>query len=77
MSRAPVSAPGKAFLIGEYAVLEGVPALITAVDVRAVAHDSRDPERCAPSDLSLAAVPGVHAVDTLGPGPDAVVELLP
>ena len=25
----------------------------------------------------LAAVPGVHAVDTLGPGPDAVVELLP
>jgi degradative hydroxymethylglutaryl-CoA reductase len=55
MSRAPVSAPGKAFLIGEYAVLEGVPALITAVDVRAVAHDSRDPERCAPSDLSLAA----------------------
>ena len=60
MSRAPVSAPGKAFLIGEYAVLEGVPALITAVDVRAVAHDSRDPERCAPSDLSLAAHVGVR-----------------
>ncbi len=34
----PVSAPGKAFLIGEYAVLEGVPALVAAVDVRAVAH---------------------------------------
>jgi hydroxymethylglutaryl-CoA reductase/mevalonate kinase len=33
----PVSAPGKAFLIGEYAVLEGTPALVTAVDVRAVA----------------------------------------
>ncbi len=33
----PVSAPGKAFLIGEYAVLEGVPALVSAVDVRAVA----------------------------------------
>ena len=33
-----VSAPGKAFLIGEYAVLDGVPALVTAVDVRAVAH---------------------------------------
>jgi degradative hydroxymethylglutaryl-CoA reductase len=60
MSRAPVSAPGKAFLIGEYAVLEGVPALITAVDVRAVAHDSRDPERSAPSDLSLAAHVGAR-----------------
>ncbi|HWB77938.1 MAG TPA: hypothetical protein VG755_23400, partial [Nannocystaceae bacterium] len=34
----PVSAPGKAFLIGEYAVLEGAPAIVTAVDVRAVAH---------------------------------------
>ena len=55
MTRAPVSAPGKAFLIGEYAVLEGVPAVITAIDVRAVAHDTRDPERTAPSDLSLAA----------------------
>jgi degradative hydroxymethylglutaryl-CoA reductase len=60
MTRAPVSAPGKAFLIGEYAVLEGVPALITAVDVRAVAHDSRDPERSAPSDLSLAAHVGAR-----------------
>ncbi len=35
-----VSAPGKAFLIGEYAVLEGAPAYVTAVDVRAVAHDA-------------------------------------
>lgn len=33
-----VSAPGKAFLIGEYAVLEGAAAIVTAVDVRAVAH---------------------------------------
>lgn len=33
-----VSAPGKAFLIGEYAVLEGAPAIVTALDVRAVAH---------------------------------------
>jgi len=60
VSRAPVSAPGKAFLIGEYAVLAGVPALITAVDVRAVAHDSRDPERCPPSDLSRAAHVGAR-----------------
>ena len=34
-----VSAPGKAFLIGEYAVLEGVAAIVTAVGVRAVAHE--------------------------------------
>ena len=33
---APVlSAPGKAFLIGEYAVLHGATALITAIGVRA------------------------------------------
>src|SRR5690606_7379988 len=37
-----VSAPGKAFLIGEYAVLEGVPALVTAIDVRAIAHAPAD-----------------------------------
>ena len=41
MSDVPVSAPGKAFLIGEYAVLEGAPALVAAVDVRAVAHAPR------------------------------------
>jgi len=33
-----VSAPGKASLIGEYAVLEGSPALVTAIEVRATAH---------------------------------------
>lgn len=37
-----VSAPGKAFLIGEYAVLEGAAAIVTAVDVRAVAHAAND-----------------------------------
>ena len=37
----PVSAPGKAFLIGEYAVLEGHEAIVTAVDVRAYAHTPR------------------------------------
>lgn len=30
-----VSAPGKLFLVGEYAVLDGAPALLTAVDRRA------------------------------------------
>ncbi|MCA9682974.1 MAG: hypothetical protein KC457_12305, partial [Myxococcales bacterium] len=36
-----VSAPGKSFLIGEYAVLEGHEAIVTAVDVRAYAHAPR------------------------------------
>lgn len=66
LSRRPaaVSAPGKAFLIGEYAVLEGVPAVVTATSVRASAHGGDCPDRTAPSDLSLAA----HAVvrDRLG-----------
>ena len=48
-TRVPVSAPGKAFLIGEYAVLEGVPALVTAVDVRAVAHTPHGEVTEAPS----------------------------
>jgi degradative hydroxymethylglutaryl-CoA reductase len=43
-----VSAPGKAFLIGEYAVLEGAPSLVTAVDVRAVAHDPNPDDARAP-----------------------------
>jgi degradative hydroxymethylglutaryl-CoA reductase len=38
----PVSAPGKSFLIGEYAVLEGYEAVVTAVDVRAYAHRPRE-----------------------------------
>ncbi len=36
MTAAQVSAPGKLFLLGEYAVLEGAPALLIAVDRRAV-----------------------------------------
>ncbi|PRP91983.1 3-hydroxy-3-methylglutaryl-coenzyme A reductase [Enhygromyxa salina] len=42
VSVGPVSAPGKSFLIGEYAVLEGHEAVVTAVDVRAHAHTPRD-----------------------------------
>jgi degradative hydroxymethylglutaryl-CoA reductase len=54
----PVSAPGKAFLIGEYAVLEGAPAIVTAVDVRAVAHAASDGE---PADGTSAVVRCAHA----------------
>lgn len=35
------------------------------------------PEVAGPLAARLAAVPGVHTVDTLAPGPDAAVELLP
>ena len=53
----PVSAPGKSFLIGEYAVLEGHEAVITAVDVRAYAHTPRTQhgERPDPSSPFVAA----------------------
>ena len=36
--RISASAPGKLFFTGEYAVLDRAPALLTAVDVRAVCH---------------------------------------
>jgi len=36
MSKITVSAPGKIVLCGEYAVLDGAPAIVTAVDRRAV-----------------------------------------
>ncbi|MGB1699814.1 MAG: hypothetical protein ACPHRO_07665 [Nannocystaceae bacterium] len=39
-----MSAPGKAFLFGEYAVLEGARALVAAVDVRAYAWEVLDSE---------------------------------
>lgn len=54
---ASVSAPGKSFLIGEYAVLEGHEAVITAVDVRAYAHAPRSQhdERADPSSPFVAA----------------------
>lgn len=38
------SAPGKLFLIGEYAVLDGAPALLTAVDRRAHVHLTPAPD---------------------------------
>jgi len=50
------SAPGKLFLIGEYAVLEGAPALLTAVDRRVHVHLSEATEpywRITTSNLGL------------------------
>jgi phosphomevalonate kinase len=42
------SAPGKLFLCGEYAVLEGAPAVLTAVDRRAVARVASTARRASP-----------------------------
>jgi mevalonate kinase len=64
-----VSAPGKAFLIGEYLVLEGGPAVVTAVNRRAVARTG-PPGQASPlltraTERALAAVGGAScdAVD--------------
>jgi len=46
---APVaSAPGKILLAGEYAVLDGAPAILTAVDRRAVATAAASPRKHSP-----------------------------
>lgn len=70
MSRLTVSAPGKAFLIGEYAVLAGATALVTAVGRRAVAQVSDDPERPPTSPLTEAAYAHVRAHLSAGAGPE-------
>ena len=54
-----VSAPGKAFLFGEYAVLDGAPALIAAVNVRAHAW-TVDPDT-RPGDTPCDASPEVRS----------------
>lgn len=43
MTALSVSAPGKAFLCGEYAVIDGAPAIIAAVDRRVVVHWNEGP----------------------------------
>lgn len=67
-----VSAPGKAFLIGEYAVLEGAPSIVTAVDVRAVAHDPLPGER--PQVTSVVQCAHARVVEYLQQAGDATVE---
>ncbi|MCA9648900.1 MAG: hydroxymethylglutaryl-CoA reductase, degradative [Myxococcales bacterium] len=70
-----VSAPGKAFLIGEYAVLEGAPSIVTAVDVRAIAHAAREDLR--PTASSVVQCAHRRALDYLEAGGDQVVEGVP
>lgn len=45
MTRISVSAPGKAVIAGEYAVLFGAPALVTAIDRRATVHITESADR--------------------------------
>jgi phosphomevalonate kinase len=57
--QACASAPGKLFLFGEYAVLEGASAIVTAVDRRALAHCQPSPSgwSISAADLALEHVP--------------------
>lgn len=48
MSGLVASAPGKVFLCGEYAVLEGAPAVLAAVDRRAIAREAKAAPRPSP-----------------------------
>jgi phosphomevalonate kinase len=67
------SAPGKLFLLGEYAVLEGAPALLTAVDARVrVRVEPADAPtwRLEAADLGIRGL-ALGADGTLPTGPDA------
>jgi phosphomevalonate kinase len=55
MKRPAASAPGKLFLCGEYAVLEGAPAVLTAIDRRAVARVAAAARRESPVVAAVAA----------------------
>lgn len=71
MRRVGASAPGKALLCGEYAVLQGAPAIVAAVDRRVTVDWSDEPQSAPPeveATLALARarrgnVPGSLAVD--------------
>ena len=52
--RVVASAPAKAMLFGEYAVLEGAPALVAAIEVRAVAHALEGAEAPPPATAVVA-----------------------
>lgn len=64
------SAPGKLILAGEYAVLRGAPAIVVAIDRRAVAREVDDPEPLSPFLAEIASRlgrdPGALRVDTAG-----------
>src|SRR5215813_3105192 len=49
------TAPGKLILTGEYAVLDGAPAIVVAVDRRAVARRNATPRGSSPFLVSVAA----------------------
>jgi len=55
VKRLVASAPGKLFLSGEYAVLEGAPAVLTAIDRRAVARVATVARSASPVVAAVAA----------------------
>jgi phosphomevalonate kinase len=60
MKTVQTSAPGKLILLGEYAVLFGAPAIVAAIDRRAVVTLGRAPnERCQVKAPGLAEAPAV------------------
>lgn len=71
MIRVGASAPGKALLCGEYAVLDGAPAVVAAVGRRAIARWSDGPEAMSPEVAAtleraralLGDVPGSLTID--------------
>lgn len=84
MSRIAASAPGKLVLLGEYAVLEGAPALVLAVDRRARvmldATGDRDGWEIVSPTLGctarLGSAPGMPWLDTAPPELEWVAGLL-
>ncbi len=71
-----VAAPGKAMLIGEYAVLDGGPAVVAAVDCYAVARLPPPYGNGQPSSPFIAAARrhAREALSRLAPGADPAVE---
>ena len=69
-------APGKVVALGEYAVLEGAPALVLAVDRYAAAHDRAERRRREPSDDRCSPTPTERAFAPGEPSGSALVDLV-
>ena len=63
-----VSAPGKLFLVGEYAVLEGAPAVVAAVDRRVTGRFVPGAEASSPLIAAALRVVREHLVDAFPEG---------
>jgi phosphomevalonate kinase len=79
-----LSAPGKVVVAGEYAVLDGCPAIVAAVSARAFVRWARRPDRLASGADGSRGTPALPpelvltrslAEERLGPLPDVTLEL--